>query len=89
MVKNWYIAGLELFDYFVCLFLLKIRECLGNKTYCAYHFNRNFCMFLDLGLNFWQKPHLSRWVYGWISDLTNLKLHLITDEKPRLAAWYG
>lgn len=26
---------------------------LGNKTDCAYHFNRNLSVFLDLGLNFW------------------------------------
>lgn len=87
MLKNWYIAGLELFD--EIFFLLKIHEWFESKTYCAYYFNRNLSVFLDLRLNFWPKPHLSGCVSGWRSDLTNLKLGLMTEEKPRHAAWHG
>lgn len=59
---------------------------LETKFIC---FKRNLSVFLDLELTFWPKSHLSEWVSGWISDLTNSKLCLTTQEKPRNAAWHG
>lgn len=29
------------------------------------------------------------WVGVWMDDLTNLKVGLMTEEKPRHAAWHG
>lgn len=60
-----------------------------KKNLLCLHFQQKLSVFLDLGLNFWPKPHLSRWVSLWISALTDLKLGLMMEEESRHTARHG